>query len=271
MADTGNIILMNVMFTIDTYFKANFVPDDGCDAVLCWWWISFYENMRSKRVMTDVIMTNTVVITMYNMFVANVGPRTEFIHSVIFAFVESWAIELDVMSVVIKAVRPAKDLRMCLINMLDWWTKGIHTARYLSTAAKKVTRYRTIIPESCRIWMMRNVGKGAAVYKKVLSLQLRTSGKLRQSQMSPQHIATKTDQYGLPFNVRKLQRTIKCTRLKKNDAVLRTLAVSSAVELAHRSLSKSLCGTLLYNTSTIVSFSILDCHRFRGNCRVRRQ
>ena len=45
--------------------------------------------MRSKRVMTDVIMTNTVVITMHNMFVANVDPRTEFIHSVIFAFVES--------------------------------------------------------------------------------------------------------------------------------------------------------------------------------------
>ena len=118
---------------------------------------------------------------------------------------------------------------------------------------------------------MRNVGKGAAVYKKVLSLQLRTRGKLRQSQMSSQLIATKTDQYGLPFKVRKLQRAIKCTRLKKNDAALRTSAVSSAVELAHRSLSKSHCGTLLFDTSTIVSFSILDCHRFRGNCGIQRQ
>lgn len=99
-----------------------------------------------------------------------------------------------------------------------------------------------------------SVGKGATVLKNVLSLQLRASVKLTLSQISAQHIATRTDQYGLPFNVRRLYRTIKCTMLMKNDVALRTSPISSAMELAHRSLSKSHCGTLLCNTSITAFF-----------------
>ena len=185
------------------------------------------------------------------MFVANVGPRTGFIQNAISPFVESRAIELDVMSVVIIAARLAKDFPMCLTNMLDWLKKGLHIARYLSTADRQTTIYLNKPPDSSKIEIIKfhSVGKGAKVLKKVLSLQLRASVKLTLSQISAQHIATRTDQYGLPFNVRRLYRTIKCTMLMKNDVALRTSPMSSAMELAHRSLSKSHCGTLLCNTS----------------------